>query len=196
MMRTAFVVFEGMTALDFVGIYDPLSRLNTMRLIPDFQWRICSLSEIVSDGKGLRLSADAVGESLEGYDLVVVPGGLGTRSLQHDATFIRWLQTAAAVPLKASVCTGSLLLGAAGFLQGKPATTHPSALAELVPYCAEVVDKRIVDAGDVITAGGVTAGIDLGLYLVERLAGPDARTKAARQMDYSYQGPRPSTGGN
>jgi cyclohexyl-isocyanide hydratase len=186
-MQTAFVVFDGLTALDFVGIFDPLSRLSSMRLMPEFQWRICALAETVSDGKGLRLVADSVGESLEAYDLVVVPGGLGTRSLQHDAAFIQWLQTAASVPLKASVCTGALLLGAAGILQGKRATTHPNAFTELGPYCAQVVDDRIVDTGDVITARGVTAGIDLGLYLVERFAGPDARAAAARQMDYPYR---------
>ena len=165
-MQTAFVAFEGLTALDFVGIFDPLSRLSSMRLMPEFHWRVCALAETVSDGKGVRFVADSVGESLKEYDLVVVPGGLGTRLLQHDATFIKWMQTAASVPLKASVCTGALLLGAAGFLKGKPATTHPNAFKELRPYCAQVVDQRIVEAGDVITARGVTAGIDLGMYQV------------------------------
>jgi transcriptional regulator GlxA family with amidase domain len=186
-MKTAFIVFEGLTALDFVGIYDPLSRLGSMRLLPDFQWRICSMVETVSDGQGLRLMANSVGETLRDYDLVVVPGGMGTRALQHDGAFRQWLQTAAPVPLKASVCTGALLLGAAGFLQGKRATTHANAFKELAPYCGQVVQERIVDAGDVVTAGGVAAAIDLGLYLVERLAGKEARATAARQMDYPYQ---------
>ena len=103
-----------------------------------------------------------------------------------DAAFLDWLRTASEVPLKASVCTGSLLLGAAGFLVGKRATTHPSAVAELAPFCAEVVEDRIVDEGNTVTAGGVTAAIDLGLHLVERLAGTEARSRAARQMDYPY----------
>jgi transcriptional regulator GlxA family with amidase domain len=110
----------------------------------------------------------------------------------HEPAFLDWLRTAASVPLKASVCTGSLLLGAAGFLSGKRATTHPGAVAELAPLCAEVRQERIVDAGDVITAGGVTAAIDLGLHLVERLAGPDARERVARQMDYPYRWDLPS----
>jgi cyclohexyl-isocyanide hydratase len=117
---------------------------------------------------------------------VIVPGGFGTRTLMHNAAFLNWLRTAAPVPLKASVCTGSLLLGAAGFLTGKRATTHPSAIAELAPLCAATTSERVVDAGDVITAGGVTAAIDLGLYLVQRLAGADARSRVARQMDYPY----------
>ena len=90
------------------------------------------------------------------------------------------------MPLKASVCTGALLLGAAGFLAGKSATTHPSALRELEPYCGEVRTDRVVDAGGVVTAGGVTAGIDLGLHLVRRLAGTEACRRIARQMDYPH----------
>ncbi|NOQ42765.1 MAG: DJ-1/PfpI family protein, partial [Desulfuromusa sp.] len=100
--------------------------------------------------------------------------------------FVSWLQTAAPVPLKASVCSGSLLLGAAGFLKGKRATTHPKAYTELVRYCAQVTDQRVVDEGDIITARGVTSSIDLGLHLVERLAGEEVRIEIAKQMDYPY----------
>jgi cyclohexyl-isocyanide hydratase len=89
--------------------------------------------------------------------------------------------------LKTSVCTGALLLGAAGFLAGKRATTHPNAFEELKPYCATVIAaRRIVDEGEVVTARGVTASIDLGLHLVERIAGREARARIAKQMDYPY----------
>lgn len=185
-MRAAFVIFEGITALDFVGVYDPLTRLKSMRLLPEFQWDLCAFSADVSDDKGLKFKPDLVGEPLSQYDLVVVPGGFGTRDLQHDKTFIDWLRTSEPVKLKVSVCTGSLLLGAAGFLQNKRATTHPNAFEELRPYCAKVLDERIVDEGEVVTARGVTAALDLGLYLIERLAGSEARARAARQMDYPY----------
>ncbi|MCZ6556639.1 MAG: DJ-1/PfpI family protein, partial [SAR324 cluster bacterium] len=87
---------------------------------------------------------------------------------------------------KASVCTGSLLFGAAGFLQGKRATTHPNAYDALRPYCAEVVRQRIVDEGDLVTAGGVTSGIDLGLFLCEKFAGAEAKAAIKKQMDYPY----------
>lgn len=127
-----------------------------------------------------------MGRSLDGYDLVVVPGGHGTRALQNDVAFLEWLATAKSVELKASVCTGALLLGAAGFLEGWSATTHPSAFADLEPYCAAVVDDRVVDEGPVITARGVASSIDLGLHVVHRLAGEAARTQVARQMDYPY----------
>ena len=186
-MRAAFVVFDRMTALDFVGIYDPLTRLRSMGIDPTFDWRICAWQAPVADDRGLRFVPDVAGDPLTGYDLLVVPGGSGTRTLVHDADFLRWFGTATGVPLKVSVCTGSLLLGATGFLRGKAATTHPRARAELAEFCSTVEERRIADAGDVVTAAGVTAGIDLGLYLVERFAGAAAREQIARQMDYPYQ---------
>ena len=88
--------------------------------------------------------------------------------------------------LKTSVCTGALLLGSAGFLAGKRATTHPNAFDELKPYCDAVVDQRVVDEGGVVTARGVTSSIDLGLHLVQRLAGSEARVGIAKQVDYPY----------
>jgi cyclohexyl-isocyanide hydratase len=187
-MKTAFIIFDQMTALDLIGAYDPLTRLKSMNILPDFEWDICAFTEEVTDDKGLWLSPDIVGQSLGGYDLIFVPGGFGTRSLQFDAGFIDWLKTASSVKLKVSVCTGALLMGAAGFLAGKLATTHPSAFVDLEPYCETVVNQRVVDEGDVITGRGVSSSIDLGLHLVERLAGSDARTIIAKQMDYPYGG--------
>ena len=182
-MRVAFVIFERMTALDFVGVYDPVTRLRTMLFRPDLTWDICGLTEEARDPNGLKFSATRVAEPLTGYDLVIVPGGYGTRELMEDAQFIGWLRTAADCELKASVCTGSLLFGAAGFLKGKRAATHPTSRAELEKFC-EVSEERVVDEGDVVTAGGVTAAIDLGLHLCGRLAGLEAREKIRRQMDY------------
>ncbi len=186
-MKAAFVIFDGMTALDFVGFYDTVTRLKSMQIMPDFEWRLCSATRKVADERGLRVGPDVVNEPLRGYDLVFVPGGWGTRELQRDAKFVRWIRSGAPVPLKISVCTGALLLGAAGFLEGRRATTHPGAYSELAPYCREVVSQRIVDEGDVVTAGGVTASIDLGLHSVQRLAGAEARQRIAKQMDYPYR---------
>jgi cyclohexyl-isocyanide hydratase len=185
-MKCAFVLFDRMTALDLVGFYDPVTRLKSMRILEDFEWKLCATRRAVVDDRGMRIEADVVLESLGFYDMVFVPGGLGTRSLQHDLHFLEWLKTAEPVTLKVSVCTGALLLGAAGFLRGRRATTHPSAYAELEPYCAAVVRARVVDEGDVITAAGVSSAIDAGLYVVERLAGAKARARIAAQMDYPY----------
>src|SRR5438128_1881541 len=109
-MKAAFAIFDRMTALDFVGVYDPLGRLRTMDVLPDFEWTVCATAANVTDDRGLRFSPDRVGESLAGFDLLVVPGGYGTRDLQRDPAFLAWLRTAEGVPLKASVCTGALLL--------------------------------------------------------------------------------------
>ena len=191
-MQIAFIIFKNITALDFIGIYDPLTRLKRYGYGPDLTWDICSLPPEVRDDRNLQLIPTQVGAPLGGYDLLVVPGGDGTRALQHDPDFIAWLTTAAPCRLKVSVCTGSLLLGAAGFLRGRTATTHPNAFDELRPYCEKVVDSRIVDTGDVITARGVTSSIDCGLYLVERLAGVEARQVISQKMDYPYSPPTDS----
>lgn len=185
-MRVAFILFEGLTTLDFVGVYDPVTRLGSMGFIPALSWELCAPAAEVCDDKGLRLAATQVGGSLAGYDLLIAPGGFGTRPLKDDPAFLDWLRTGADVPLKASVCTGALLYGAAGFLQGRRATTHPNAYDLLRPYCAEVVDARVVDEGPVVTARGVTSAIDLGLHLAGRLAGPEAVARMRAQMDYPY----------
>ncbi|OGU29271.1 MAG: thiamine biosynthesis protein ThiJ [Gemmatimonadetes bacterium RIFCSPLOWO2_12_FULL_68_9] len=184
--RIAFVVYDRMTVLDFIGIYDPLTRLKSMGFLPALTWDVCAMQPVARDDRGLSLNATRFNEPLGGYHILVVPGGFGARTLKDDPRFVTWLKTAAPADLKVSVCTGALLLGAAGFLRDKRATTHPAEYDALRPYCAEVVAKRIVDAGNVITAGGVTSAIDVGLYVVERLAGPDVRHKIARQMDYPY----------
>lgn len=186
-MKAAFIVFNGMTFLDFVGFYDALTRLKSMKIRDDFDWRVCSTTPRVSDDRGLCVVVDRVGDPLDDYDLLFVPGGMGTRTLQHDREFVDWLKTSSAARLKVSVCTGALLLGAAGFLTGRRATTHPAALQELERYCGTVVRDRIVDEGDIVTAGGVSSAIDAGLYLAERLAGRDARERIAQQMDYPYR---------
>lgn len=183
-MRIGFVLFDGMTTLDFLGVFDAVTRLKTMGFREDVEWRLCGRTLVVRDGADLILQVEEVGRPLEGFDVLVVPGGFATRRLEGDEEFLGWLRTGAGCGLVASVCTGSLLLGAAGFLKGRAATTHPSAYDELGKYCREVRRERIVDEGAVVTARGVTASIDLGLHLVERLAGLEVRTKIQRQMDY------------
>jgi transcriptional regulator GlxA family with amidase domain len=182
-MKIAFVIFDELTALDFVGVYDAVTRLKTMGYVEDLQWDICAYTATVSDNTGLIFTPNKVCQSLAAYDLVIVPGGFGTRKLVNDEGFIEWLKTSAPCKIKASVCTGSILLGAAGFLQGKRATTHPSSFKALEKYCT-VVDDKVVDEGDVITARGVSSSIDLGLYLCEKFAGKEIKEQIRKQMDY------------
>jgi transcriptional regulator GlxA family with amidase domain len=186
-MKAAFVIFDRMTSLDFIGFYDPVTRLKSMKIMDDFEWRICSTTRSVVDDRGLRIEADTVAQPLVSFDMLFLPGGFGTRTLQKDHAFVEWLKTANAAPLKVSVCTGALLLGAAGFLRGRRATTHPGAYKELAPYCESVVQDRVVDEGDIVTAGGVSSAIDAGLHIVQRVAGSEARERIAAQMDYPYR---------
>jgi cyclohexyl-isocyanide hydratase len=182
-MRAAFVVFDGLTTLDLVSLYDPITRLRSMGFRPNFVWEFCGLRNAVTDDRGFVIRATEVGKSLDGFDILIVPGGSATRRLVENSEFMEWLGTADAA-LKVSVCTGSLLLGAAGWLRECAATTHPSAYVELAQYCQRVKRDRVVDAGAVITGRGVTAGIDVGLTVVERLAGADSRGIIAQQIDY------------
>lgn len=184
-MRIGFVIFEGMTALDFIGVYDPLTRLKTMGFMPELMWERCCYTEQAGDNTGLTFTPTLLPRTpLAGFDIIVIPGGFGTRALVSDPHFVEWIATCADVPLKATVCTGSLLLGAAGLLAGRRATTHRSALTDLASYAAEVLDERIVDEGDIVTARGVTSALDLGLYLCGRLAGSEVREHIRQQMDY------------
>lgn len=97
------------------------------------------------------MKINQVSPDLSAYDLIFIPGGLSTRQLRFDTNFITWIQTAREVEYKVSVCTGALILGAAGFLNQKKATTNPSAYELLAPYCSEVVKERFVRDGNVFT---------------------------------------------
>jgi len=189
-MKIAFVLYDGMTALDFVGVYDPLTRLKTMGFIPDLSWDLVAWESAVKDSTGLDFTPDKIKTPLAEYDLVIVPGGKGSRELLKQAEFTDWLSTARSAKQVASVCSGALLLAAAGLLQGKQAATHPSARDDLRDYGVSVNEARLVEDGSVLTSGGVTAGIDLGLSLCQQYAGPEAANRIRRQMDYPLPIPR------
>jgi transcriptional regulator GlxA family with amidase domain len=183
--RIAFLVFPRLTFLDFVGAYDALRRIATMSIDPAVTHRIIGTECPIVDETGLVVKPDAVYEDLASFDLLYVPGGLGTRTLMKDGRLLEYLRTWGSERPLASVCTGALLLGQAGFLRDKRATTHHRAWELLRPLCREVVtDRRIVDEGQIVTAGGVASALDLGLYLVERFWGAEARQKIAAQMEY------------
>ena len=132
----------------------------------------------------MKILPNQIKNDLSVYDAIIVPGGKGSRELMHEKDFIEWIQTAKNIPWKISVCTGSLILGAAGFLHGKIATTHFDAYDMLKPFCKEVTTDRIVEDGDCITAGAVTSSIDLGLYLCRKWAGGEADLMIRYKMDY------------
>ncbi|AWB45551.1 thiamine biosynthesis protein ThiJ [Paenibacillus sp. CAA11] len=185
-MRIALVLFNGVTFLDFVGFYDVIHRLNLFDQTKGTTWDICGLTEEVTDELGMKVKVNVIKPDLSEYDLVFIPGGMGTRKLKDDIGFIDWMKTAEPVKYKVSVCTGSLLWGAAGFLKDKKATTHPNVYDLLEPYCLEVIKSRIVKDSNVITAGGVATSIDLGLFIIELFAGMEAANVVKKQLDYPY----------
>lgn len=183
-MKVAYILFEGITWLDFFGVYEPISKLKSLKYLPDLTWETCSFTEIVSDNFGLTVKPDKVQNSLGEYDAIVIPGGFGTRPLQFHKEFIEWIKTGERAEYKISICTGSLILGASGFLKDRKATTNFQEYETLKPYCKEVIKERIVDDNNVITAGSVSASIDLGLYLCEKWFGAEAKNKIREIMDY------------
>jgi len=188
--RIAFLVFPHLTFLDFVGAYDALRRVASLGVDPEVTHRIIGRAPEIVDDSGLVMKPDAVYEDLRDFDLLYVPGGFGTRRLVDDERCIAYLKSWGFERPLASVCTGALLLGRAGYLAGKRATTHHGAYDLLRPYCREVIiDRRVVDEGVVVTAGGVASSLDLGLYLVEKFWGRPAREKISTRMEYRSYSP-------
>jgi len=185
--RILLLAFTGMTLLDLIGPLDALSRIATMGFDEATTCEVASLAlgdpPAVWSAWGADLVARRHRPPLEDFDVLVVPGGPNTRVLEHDEAVIAYLRTFPANRLTASVCTGALLLGAAGRLHGKRATTHHRSTGELARFGAIATDERVVDKGQLITAGGVTAGIELGLALVKRLVGDEAYRAIGRQME-------------
>jgi transcriptional regulator GlxA family with amidase domain len=183
-MKIAYILFDGITWLDLIGIYDPISRLKSLNYLPDLSWDLCAFTSVVTDPFGLEIKPHRIQNVLSDYDVLIIPGGFGTRTLQTDRAFLHWIQTAQATKLQISICTGSLILGAAGFLKDRKATTHYQEYEALKPYCKEVLKDRIVADQNVITAGAVSASLDLGLYLCNKWAGQAAHDEIRNRMDY------------
>lgn len=173
-----------MTTLDFVGAYDPITRLKTMGFINELEYDVCSNKKKIIASEGLEITADKILNNLSQYDFIVVPGGEGVKYIAQDKEFIEWIKTASGKSTITSVCGGSIILGVAGLLKDKKATTHPMLMEYLKKFTPYATDKRIVEDMDIITARGVTSSVDLGLFLCEKIAGKEIREKIQKQMDY------------
>lgn len=180
-MRIAILIFDRLTALDAIGPYEVLSRLPGAELT----FVATEPGEKRSDTGRLGLSADALIEELADPDVVLVPGGEGNRPLLRDERVLDWLREADRTSRwTTSVCTGSLVLGAAGLLRGKRATSHWAYRDSLRDYGAEPVAERVVEDGKLVTAAGVSAGIDMALVLAARIAGEDAARAIQLGIEY------------
>lgn len=184
-LQVGFLVFDRLDQIDLTGPFEVLSRLPgaTTRLYG-------STTEPVRDVNGLRLQADALLADAPQLDVLVVPGGAGQEALMDDEAVLGWLRTqAAGARCVLSVCTGALLLGAAGLLVGRRATTH-WASSHLLPLLgAEPVEQRVVVDDRFVFAAGVTAGIDGALQAVARLRGPEAAQAIQLWIQYAPEPP-------
>jgi transcriptional regulator GlxA family with amidase domain len=188
------LLFDGVEELDAVGPWEVLAYWTLQH--PEDGWAISCLStdgQEVTGAKKLVLGAHHSLDDAPALDVLIHPGGFGTRRLLRDPTHLDWVRAQrATVPLLTSVCTGSLVYAAAGLLSGRPATTHWASLnllSELDPTVITDVDARFVDDGDIITSAGVSAGIDMALHLVARLAGTDRAREVRRGIQYDPHPP-------
>jgi putative intracellular protease/amidase len=186
MMQIAVALYDRFTALDAVGPYEVLSRL------PESQLTFVGheVGPVRTDNERLAMYVDAVFEDIPEPDVFVVPGGWGTRALLGDERILSWIRHAHEhSQWTTSVCTGSLLLGAAGVLKGLPATSHWLELDALSDYGASPTGRRVVEHGKVITAAGVSSGIDMGLALVAKIAGDEFAKTIQLLIEYDPEPP-------
>jgi putative intracellular protease/amidase len=187
-MQIAAVLFPRLTALDIVGPYEVLQRLPGASVV--FVGH--EIGTVRTENGFLGLSVDAVFEEVTAPDVVVVPGGYGSRALMDDERVLDWLRAVhPTTTYTTSVCTGSLVLGAAGLLQGLTATTHWSVLNDLEALGATPTSQRVVEHLDerIITAAGVSSGIDMALRLSELLVDDVAAQAMQLMVEYDPQPP-------
>lgn len=186
-MQIAIALYPGLTVLDVIGPYQVLSQL------PDTEVVLCAArsGRLSDDNDLVHLEVEHTFDDVPAPEVVVVGGGLATRRLAHaDSAEVAWLRGAdASSTWTTSVCTGALLLGAAGLLQGRRAVTHWAATEHLRSFGAEPVTDRVVVDGKVITAAGVSAGIDMALTLAARTHGDEVAQAVQLGIEYDPQPP-------
>ena len=190
----AIFIFEGAEELDWAGPWEVLAAWRDGW--PDDGVDVFTLSQhdgVVTSAKGLRVLTDHTWDSAPRFDVLVYPGGKGTRPQVTDETILDWIRSRAADgTLMTSVCTGSLVFAAAGLLDDGPATTHWGSLDHLGTLGNNIevrADDRFVDRGSVVTASGVSAGIDMALHLVAKLHSPERAREVRRYIQYDPEPP-------
>ena len=184
-MDIAIPLYDRFTALDAVGPYEVLWRVPGARV----HWIGAEARPYATD-RGLQLVAEATFDDMPAPDVIVVPGGTGTLAALEDARLVDWIRSAhATATWTTSVCTGALLLGAAGALDGLRATTHWAYMDRLADYGAEATSDRVVEQGSIITSAGVSSGIDMALVLAARLASDDVAQAIQLRIEYDPMPP-------
>ncbi|MGW7542777.1 DJ-1/PfpI family protein [Streptomyces sp. NPDC054770] len=185
-MQFAIALYDRFTALDAVGPYETLGRLPDSEVVFVAE----EAGPVRTDNGNLALIAERTFAEVPHPDVVVVPGGPGQTPQMTNQVLLDWIRSADATSTwTTSVCTGSLLLAAAGLLEGRRATSHWLALDELRKYGAEPTGERVVTDGKYVTAAGVSSGIDMGLALLGRIAGDAVAQAVQLGIEYDPQPP-------
>lgn len=185
-MQIVFLFYDGMTALDAIGPHEILCRLPGAMI----QRVARKLGSVHTDSAGLELVAEYSLMDVSYADVLVIPGAGSATTLREYPEVLDWVRSIhATTKWTASVCTGSLILGAAGLLSGLRATTHWAVLDRLSTWDAEPVSERIVESGKIITAAGVSAGIDMALILAAKIAGIQVAQTLQLGIEYDPEPP-------
>jgi putative intracellular protease/amidase len=185
-MRIAIPLYDRFTALDAVGPYEVLARLPGASVT----WLAHEPGVVRTDNAMLGIEADAAFEDLPDPEIVLVPGGTGTNAFLEDERLVGWIRGAHETSeWTTSVCTGSLLLGAAGLLVGLEATSHWLDVQDLERYGARPSARRVVEEGKILTAAGVSSGIDMALVLAAKIAGREVAQAIQLGIEYDPQPP-------
>ena len=185
-MKIAALIFDKITVLDIVGPIEVLSWVPGSEIV----WVGKENGPIRAAPTGLALTVERTLDEVPGADILIIPGGPGVRLLLKDEKVLDWVRKIhATTKWTTSVCTGSLLLGAAELLKGLEATTHWNAAATLESFGAKYREKRVIPQGKIVTSAGVSSGIDMALWLVGKIAGDDAAKEAQLCIEYDPQPP-------
>lgn len=184
-MQIIFLFYDGMTALDAVGPHEILCRLPGV-----FVKRVAKSAGKIMTDSGLVLNADNALSDISHADILFIPGAGNATTLRKYPEILHWIRLIHSKTIwTTSVCTGSLILGAAGILSGVKATTHWAALDRLNIWGAEPIQKRIVESGKIITAAGVSAGIDMALLLAAKISGESVAKTLQLGIEYDPEPP-------
>ena len=185
-MHVAILIFDGMTVLDAVGPYEVFQRMPDAEVV--FVGETAGLKR--NDVKSLALNADRSVSEVTRTDILVVPGGFGEEQVRAKPAMLDWVRDIhATTTWTTSVCTGALILGAAGLLKGLKATTHWASMERLAAFGAIPTSERVVEQGKIITAAGVASGIDMGLRLARRIVGDTVAQAIQVEIEYDPQPP-------
>jgi cyclohexyl-isocyanide hydratase len=183
-LKVGILLFQGVEELDFAGVYEVLAKARLYECA--LEVKTIAKESLIQCANGLVVVPHESLANIYSYDVLIVPGGRGISRIMEDKEICELIAKFNEKRILCSVCTGAFLLAKAGVLKGKVATTHHDYLDKLARFC-HVVQQRVVEDGRIITCGGVSASIDLGLKIIEKLCGHEVAKKVAERIEWPYQ---------